>query len=418
LWWALLPVPCWAQEPAYLVSGARVFDGWEVRDGVEVLVEGSRIAEVGPDLQAPPGAEIIDGRGKTLLPGLIDCHTHNSSIHQLEEALIFGVTTHMGMWDHPGLLRTLEFFGPSTDRADLFSAVLLITAPGGHGTQFGTRIPTLDHPADADAFVAQLASQGAEFIKIVLDDASAFSSDGSAIPTHNSGTLGQLIKAAHRRELVAVTHVSEMDAARRVFSHRGDGLAHVFVDEVATDPLIEKIERQDGFVVATLAVWRSAAGETIGTEVVDDPLLEPWLTPSARFMLGLMFPSSASESWDFETALESVRRLDRGGVSILAGSDTQNPGIAPGASLHQELELLVIAGMSPIDALRSATSLPARHFRRGDRGRIAAGKLADLLLVNGDPTRNILATRDISAIWRRGHLVDRDALLIQASRRP
>jgi imidazolonepropionase-like amidohydrolase len=94
--------------------------------------------------------------------------------------------------------------------------------------------------------------------------------------------------------------------------------------------------------------------------------------------------------------------LKAAGAPILAGSDVPNPGTAQGASLHQELELLVEAGLTPIEALASATSAPARAYHVPDRGRIAPGLRADLLLVAGHPDENILATRNIVAVYKHG----------------
>ena len=99
--------------------------------------------------------------------------------------------------------------------------------------------------------------------------------------------------------------------------------------------------------------------------------------------------------------------LHKAGVDILAGSDVSEPlsilgGLAHGASLHQELQLLVAAGLTPVEALKSATSVPARRFGLTDRGRIVPGARADLLLVKGDPTTSISDMLNIQAIWRRG----------------
>jgi imidazolonepropionase-like amidohydrolase len=107
--------------------------------------------------------------------------------------------------------------------------------------------------------------------------------------------------------------------------------------------------------------------------------------------------------------LASVARLREGDVPVLAGSDAPNPGTAHGISLHRELELLVRAGLSPLEALRAATSAPARAFRLSDRGRIAVGLRADLVLVDGDLTTDILATRVIRTVWKLGRAVDREA---------
>jgi hypothetical protein len=98
------------------------------------------------------------------------------------------------------------------------------------------------------------------------------------------------------------------------------------------------------------------------------------------------------------------------GVPILAGTDTPNPGTAHGVSMHRELELLVEAGLTPAQALAAATAVPAARFGLADRGRIAPGLRADLVLVKGDPTTDITATRRIAGVWKRGQPADREAL--------
>jgi hypothetical protein len=111
----------------------------------------------------------------------------------------------------------------------------------------------------------------------------------------------------------------------------------------------------------------------------------------------------------YEGAEEAVRQLKAAGVPLLAGSDAPNPGTAHGVSLHRELELLVKAGLTPLEALTAATSTPARIFGLADRGRISQGLRADLVLVSGDPTKDVLATRDIVGIWKAGVPFDRGA---------
>lgn len=110
-------------------------------------------------------------------------------------------------------------------------------------------------------------------------------------------------------------------------------------------------------------------------------------------------------------SMTAIPPLSAAHVPILAGTDAGNPGTAPGASLHGELEYLVEAGLTPQQALVAATSAPATAFHLADRGRIAPGLRADLLLVNGDPTADIKATRDILAIWKTAASVDRQAWL-------
>ena len=117
-------------------------------------------------------------------------------------------------------------------------------------------------------------------------------------------------------------------------------------------------------------------------------------------------------------SMGAIPALSAAHVPILAGTDVGNPGIAPGASLHGELEYLVEAGLTPQQALAGATSAPATVFHLADRGRIAPGARADLVLVKGDPAKDIKATRDILAIWKSGAAVDRQAWLQRVKSTP
>jgi imidazolonepropionase-like amidohydrolase len=105
---------------------------------------------------------------------------------------------------------------------------------------------------------------------------------------------------------------------------------------------------------------------------------------------------------------DNIRVLHRAGVPIVAGTDAPNPGVEHGISLHRELELLVAAGMSPLDALKAATSVAASAYRLNGHGRIVPGARADMILVKGDPTTDILATRNIVSIWKCGQRLGRE----------
>jgi imidazolonepropionase-like amidohydrolase len=113
-------------------------------------------------------------------------------------------------------------------------------------------------------------------------------------------------------------------------------------------------------------------------------------------------PAGLGANLKLAHALAAVAALRRAGVEVLAGTDAPSPGVAHGLSLHRELELLVLAGLTPSEALAAATSAPARAYGLHDRGRIAPGRHADLVLVNGDPTADVRATRDIAGVWKRG----------------
>src|SRR5690606_2234830 len=138
-----------------LFRDARVFDGERVHASADVLVRDGRIAAIGADLAAPAGATVVEASGMTLLPGLTDAHTHAFG-DALREALMFGVTTELDMFtqvQQAQSLRAQQASGNAAGRADIFSAGTRVTAPGGHGTEYGMPIPTIAHADSAQAFV-------------------------------------------------------------------------------------------------------------------------------------------------------------------------------------------------------------------------------------------------------------------------
>lgn len=404
---ALLLSVCPAVAQTFVVRDVRLFDGDHVLEHMSVLVTNGRIASVAKHIELPGAATAVDGRGKTLLPGLIDSHTHAFGT-ALADAVRFGVTTELDMFTDERWAaerRREQQAGPVTDRADLFSAGTLATAPGGHGTEYGIKIPTLDSPADAEAFVKERLDEGADYIKIVVDDGALY---GLSLPTLDRATVRALIQAAHRHGVQAVVHIATKKAAFEVISDGADSLMHIFADEPIDEALVEAAVRHRVFVVPTLSVIESIGGGSGGSIVSRDPQLAPFLSAEQRRTLAASFPPAYGRGTKLAIAEDAVRRLFRAGVPILAGTDAPNPGTAHGASLHRELELLVAAGLTPVDALRAATSRPADAFHLSDRGRIAVGLKADLVLVEGDPTTNITATRNIVAIWKDGVAVRRE----------
>jgi len=126
-------------------------------------------------------------------------------------------------------------------------------------------------------------------------------------------------------------------------------------------------------------------------------------------------PESVTKKHHYENAQAAVRALHDAGITILAGTDSPNPDTSYGVSLHQELLLLTECGLSNEEALRAATSSPAREFGLIDRGRIETGRRADLLLVKGDPSKEIRATRDIVGVWKMGIAIQRDEVAKHAT---
>jgi imidazolonepropionase-like amidohydrolase len=390
-----------------VIRDVRVFDGMRVLANAQVLVRDGRIAAVGSKVKAPAGIATVDGRGKTLLPGLIDAHAHSWGEAQ-QDALRFGVTTELDMlgdWNRlPALKKSRESLA-RTDAADLWSAGAAVTAPGGHGTQYGMKVPVLEPNGNADAFVAARIAEGSDYIKIILEDFSAHS-DTRRVATIAPEQARAAIVAAHQRKTLAVVHVSRLRDAKVAIDGGADGLVHIF-GEPGDAAFAASAKKRKAFVIPTLSVLGTIAHADEGRKLSEDARLRSWLTGGQRDSLKATFGADAPKPAVLSDAIANVRTLHEAGVDILAGTDAANPGTAHGASMHGELELLVRAGLTPVEALAAATSVPARRFRLEDRGRIAPGKRADLLLVDGDPTRDILATRAIVTVWKNGYAVAR-----------
>ncbi|MDB4916033.1 MAG: putative hydrolase [Gemmatimonadetes bacterium] len=397
-------------EPgATLFRQVQLFDGEKVHASLDVLISGGKIAAVAAHIKPTMGVVIVDGRRRTLLPGLIDAHVHTWP-QAARAALQFGVTTELDMFMDARVANSLregQRAGRARERADVFSAGTLITAPGGHGTEYGPKIPTLGSADSASVFVNARVREGSDWIKIVYDDGR---SSGLSLPVLSEQTLRATIAASKAHRKLSVVHIGSLHDARTAIEAGASGLAHLFTDSVGDVSFAALMKRQRAFAIPTLTVLSVMTGSDAGARLAHDPRLAPLLSRQDLMALGQSVTKRPGAPIRRYSAAEStVRVLHRSGVPLLAGTDAGNPGTAHGASLHLELELLVAAGLSPIEALRSATSVPARIFSLGDRGTVAVGKRADLLLVDGDPTREITATRAIVGVWKAGAIVDRIA---------
>jgi imidazolonepropionase-like amidohydrolase len=387
------------------IHDVTLFDGDRWTEHATVEVGEGGIAAITTDRHRA-GADVIDGRGCTLLPGLIDSHVHISGRSALERAAIFGVTTALDMGMSVHAMQTLrkEADPDSKDRADFRSAGTLATRTGGHGSaQHSEGIPTIDRPEDADAFVAGRVAEGSDYIKVVLDELHHL---GVHNPTLDNATATALVEAAHRRHLLVVAHIGTVADALSAVECGVDVLGHLPVGDL-DQRLIDECVAKVVSVIPTMTLLQAFAGEP-GT-VVGDNRLASYLSSRDRDNLGRTAQETyGTTAGEMPAVLEGVRRLAEAGVTILAGTDAPYPGATHGAAIHGELELLVAAGLTPTAALQAATRAPAKRFGLDDRGSLREGLRADLLLVRGDPREDITTTRDIVSVWVRGERIDRD----------
>jgi len=408
------------------IVASRVFDGSRDLGEKTVVIDNGVIEAVGDEV--PRDAEIVDAHGATLLPGLIDAHVHTDGAG-LRMALQFGVTTELEM-QGANTARDRRHITEDDGMADVRSAGFGLTPPGGHpeelfpkdfnphrgggagGKPGGGPIrpdrvdpivrAKVTTPEEAVDVVGRLAQAGSDYIKFMVDDGTVEGHPG--LPMIDQATLNAGVAEAHRLGLMTVAHALTLDATQMSLDAGIDGLAHLFMDRPHTPRIIEAIAQSGAFVVACVVLDASMMGIT-GAPLADDPRVASKLSPEWDATLRSSF--NHYPHGRLADVLDTVRALDEAGVDLLVGSDVSQPlpflgGLAHGASVHQELQYLVDAGVSPPKALGAATAVTARRFGLSDRGTIAAGKRADLLLVDGDPTTTIGDTLNIRAVWRRG----------------
>jgi imidazolonepropionase-like amidohydrolase len=403
---------------SFLVGDVRVFDGERVHENTQVAVEGGIIRAVGRDLTAWRHLPVIDGTGSTLMPGLIEGHAHVRSIDDLQEALRFGVTTVLDMAASgvaPRDLSTLRTTVASRmDAADLRSAGFGAPAPGGHGTESYIAtvgdVPTVPTAEIADAFVAARRNEGSDYLKILLNGVRVAD---QGVPNLDAPRVRALVDAAHSRGMLAVAHVETIGDVEIALVSGIDGLAHVWRRGGYNSDISRRIAAQNVFVIATLAIPDGFLPEGRAA-LLADPRLQPFLSSRAKEQLSRSFsPRTVGAGSDERRAslaahIAAVRSLHEAGARLVVGTDaSRNNPATYGVSVHREMELLTGAGLSPIEALSAATMNTANAFRLTDRGRIVAGRKADLVLVRGNPTSDVTATRDILRVWRSGVQFDR-----------
>ena len=393
------------------IMNARIFDGENVIEKSSITVKGEKIINVGGP--PPADAEVIDAKGCTLLPGLIDAHSH-PKLENLKISLSFGVTTTFQMQG----FRPKEI-AERRDVPDCLTSFMAVGASGGHphellppevvaqmkamGEKLGAGAPkkSATTPEEAASIVAERVAQGADYIKIMIEDGTVFGHPGT--PDISDEVIAATCAEAHRSGKMAVAHTMSSIATERAIHAGIDGLMHIFIDKPYTKQIISAIVNSGVFVCPTIAAGASTIGDSDAFKLAKDERVSSKL--SQEWLNALNTQIATYPQGRTEYVLETIKVLFDSGVDILAGSDASQAeigGMVHGASLHHELQLLVRAGLTPLEALRAATSVPARRFGIFDRGRIMNGARADLLLVKGDPTTTISDTLSIVAVWRQG----------------
>jgi len=357
-------------QNSFIIENVKVFDGEAIIESTSVKVEIGIITEISKIIKASNTDEVIDGKGKTLMPALSNAHVHAwapESLRQAAKAGVLNVMDMHGMEDYQMAMRQLK---DSTNYARFYVAGYAATAPEGHGTQFGFPVPTLTKPEDAKQFIEDRVKANVDHIKIILEPWKT---------TLSIETVSALIKEAHKAEKIAVVHISRLEDAVNVISNDADGLVHIWWDkELESSQLKELSESKSFFVIPTL------------------------LTTLKAFK---GFGAGADKFLKKNQLLSEVKKMYEAGIPILAGTDPPNAGINYGTDLYKELELISESGLPTIEVLKAGTSNITKAFGLENTGFIKVGYTADLILVEGDITEDIKVINNAKTIWKDGKKV-------------
>lgn len=438
------------------ITGATLIDGTgrPALADAAVVIDGEHFSRVGPASDGPPpdGAEIIDGRGKFMIPGLTDMHVHVLGPDRWHAPLFLaaGVTS---VLDLGGQLPDLTALRGAIDSGATPGPRLLYTGPfleeGEPYSGFAHMARRID-AARIEEAIDELADAGVHAIKLYV--------------TITPGTAERACLRARERGLRVFMHQQEtwgadaadagVDCVEHMmvfgvlapeamrppepgrltpFEYGGwmwRWLADVDPRDDMVSRLFDRLIAADTALDPTLVLFAArpgAAGENVGDTSMDDPertLLLPVLPERIREELvgrwserrraatGISQRATDRMRQGWEHLLALVDRFHRAGGTVLAGTDCPNVAIVSGFSLHRELELLVRAGLSTMDALLAATSKPAARLDRGDEfGTIAPGLAADMVVLGADPLADIRNVRRIERVIARGRVYDPRAIL-------
>lgn len=407
-----------ASAEDFLIQGATVVDGTGApARRASVLVLDARIAAVGESIAVPSGIAVIEAGGTTLVPGLFDLHTHllASAVTGVpaDWGKILKAYLYCGVTSVVDLSTFTEQFEPMRRLAKTLPSPRLhlasrFSSPGGHGLEGGRGDFHTQDPltaAQARAAVRRVLPFRPDVLKVFTDGWRY--GVGTDMTSMDEVTLAALVEESHRAGVKVLTHTVTVKKAEEAARAGVDIIVHGLGDRRAEASLWSLIKEKRTGYVQTLSVYEP--GRSVSQS---DELLRAALGPAVFERLRPPQRSpEAARLVRWANLLENGRAAEDAGVFVGAGTDAGMPGTYHGWATLHELGLLVQTGMTPLEAIRAATSTSARLLGVDkDRGTIEAGKLADLVLVAGSPQEDIADIMKVSRVWLGGKEVDRQAL--------
>ena len=419
---------------SFAVSGANIWEGSGnqlIKDGVIIVIDG-RIQAIGPraSTSIPKGATVISGEGKTIIPGLINAHGHvgmtrglkagrenygeENILAQLRQYARYGVTTVLSLGtDFEAMFKLRGPAGENeTPRATVFTAGRGFTGKEGYPAVLpgNAGVPReVDSVEEVRTSVEELARQKVDMVKIWVDDHWG----------HYKKIRPELYKAiiseAHKHGLRVMAHLFYLEDAKQLVGAGLDGMAHSVRDREIDDALIRDLKAKKTFAVATLVREESTFIYAQPPVFLNDPFFNRWIDPDiVRQLKDPAYGARVKADPDFskfpgqlKMGQKNLKKLWDAGIPIVFGSDTGPPARFQVFFEHRELELMVEAGLTPAQALQTATLNAAQALHISNNfGTLAKGKRADMILLDADPLVDIRNTRKINKIWIGGREVN------------
>ena len=426
-----------ARSPPILLHDVRVIDGGggQPLEHADILIRGSKIAAVDTQTDAkklPRNTVTVNLTGKTVLPGLISNHSHlgitkgttvtgnnvtrANILRQLRQYTAYGVTTvtSLGLNLKPFYDLQPQAHSGATRTADMFGADRGFGAPNGAPPAtmglLDTQVYRPHTPEEARAEVRETAQRHPDLIKIWVDDMH------HTVPAKMSPEVYKaIIDEAHVNGIRVASHVYYLEDAKLLVGDSVDILAHGVRDTAVDPDFVKSIKARGAWYVPTLGLDESFYIYAEHPEWLQQPFLRRGLQPSLAAQLSDPAwrakvlgdaKAVAAQKQSLAINMKNVKTLFDAGVNVGFGTDSgATPLRIAGFAEHRELKLLTDAGLTPLQAIQTATKNAAALLHLDDRGVIAPGKLADLLVVDGDPSKDIAAVDNIESVWRRGRKV-------------
>ena len=426
-----------ARGKVHVLRGATVLDGLGGRiSNARIVVRDHRIAEVLLDderVPLPDGATVEVLKGRFVIPGLFDSHVHwggsggvgaspieqtdDRFAHDYEAALASGVTSVVSLTDHVDAMQSLanDVAAGRRNAPRTFYSGPSITARGGHPAAMFGLMPGLaemltrqvESPDEARAAIAELDRRRVDLVKLVLEPGFA----SNALPKLKDDVFLAAMAEAKSRKMRTTVHVGTDADARLAIDAGANGLEHTargLSDDTIALMAAKKVTFTPTIVVVDWA-WKRGAirGEDADVRRLANPsIMQTLLDPKSPLAAMLREGDTATMmARVFEGSLQQVAKAIRAGVPVLAGSDGGNPATFHGVSLIRELELLAQAGMPLNEVLRAATSRAADRLGQSGLGRIAPGAVADMVVLEADPTERVDAYRAVAAVYLGGRKI-------------